>query len=128
MMDVRRIKQRNEHIDVEQSDQRRLHFVPEPIYGLQCDESRALAWRQNRHTITLARGSGARHQSTAGKVGKHAPGSGSAPGRKLFGRLKHVLIDIQSGSHQGIIAHQTSEAKAGFRFCSAAKSNPIIPT
>ena len=88
MMDVRRIKQRNEHIDVEQSDQRRLHFVPEPIYGLQCDESRALAWRQNRHTITLARGSGARHQSTAGKVGKHAPGSASAPGCKLFDGLE----------------------------------------
>ena len=99
MMDVRRIKQRNEHIDVEESDHQRLGFVPEPIYDLRCDESGTSPRRQNRHAITLACRSTLRRQGAAGEFGKHARGGGPTPGRELLCRFQYVLVDVQRGSH-----------------------------
>ena len=100
MMYVRRIKQRNEYIYVEQSDHWRLGFViPQTIYCLRCDQPGMSPWRQKRHAIALARGALARRQGTTREVRQHAPGSSPTLSGKLLSRLQHIFIDVQSGSH-----------------------------
>ena len=111
VVNVSRIKQRNQNVWVEESDHKALWFVAQPIHNFRSHYARPSSFGQERHPIAPARGLVFRRERSSGQLRKNSPGRSSPLRREFLGALQHVLVDIECGSHRWIITHQTSDVK-----------------
>ena len=87
-------------------------LVEEFVNPFDGEDRRSRPTWQDRHAVTdAARVSGL--QCLPREVGQHAPRRLSPQRRRLFHRLKHVIVEIQGRPHAWIITHHASDVNAG---------------